>query len=323
MKSIKMRWAINAALKEEMDRDEKVFLAGEDVGVGGGVFGVTKGLFEQFGRLRVVNTPLSEEAVGGLAVGAAMAGYRPIIEIMFMDFTAIAMDQICNQAAKSRFLYGGQVKLPIVVRTMFGTGLRAGGHHSQSLEAWFMHTPGLKVVMPATPYDAKGLLSSAIRDDNPVIFMEHKALYSLSGEVPEGQYVIPLGEADIKRPGRDVTIVATGRMVHTALAAADELALDAIEAEVVDPRTIYPLDKRTILSSVQKTNHLVIIQEAPKICGFAAEVAAMVAEEAADFLDAPIKRLSFPFMPVPFGEIEDSFIPQKSDLVKAVKEVIA
>jgi pyruvate dehydrogenase E1 component beta subunit len=215
------------------------------------------------------------------------------------------------------------VDLPIVLRTMFGTGLGAGAHHSQSLEAWFVHTPGLKVVMPSTPYDAKGLMLAAIRDDNPVIYMEHKALYPLKGEIPEEEYIVPIGEAEIKRSGSDVTIVATGLMVHTALEAADDLAGEGVAAEVIDPRTLSPLDKESILDSVKKTNHLVIIQEAPKICGFAAEVAAMVAEEALDFLDAPVKRLSFPFMPVPFGDLEKSFLPQKGDLVAAVKDVIA
>ena len=322
MKTINYRRAINEALKEEMARDKKVFVAGEDVGISGGTFGLTKGLYEQFGEWRVKDTPISEDGFIGLAVGAAAAGYRPVVEIMFMDFIAVAIDQVCNQAAKSRFLYGGKVNFPLVVTTLYGTGLRAGGHHSQSLESWFIHTPGLKVVMPSTPYDAKGLLKSAIRDDNPVIFMAHKALSSLNGEVPEEEYTIPLGKADIKRQGEHVTMVATGKMVHTALAAAKKLAEEGIEAEVIDPRTVSPLDKETILDSVRKTNRLVIVHEAPAPCGFGAEVAAIVAEEAIDYLDAPIKRVTFPFMPVPFaGTIEDELVPQPNDVIRAVKEV--
>jgi len=322
MRNLNFRWAINEAIKEEMERDEKVFLAGEDVGKPGGPFGITRGLYEQFGEKRVKDTPLSEEAIVGLAVGAAAAGYRPIVEIMFMDFIAIAMDQICNQAAKCRFLYGGMVSFPMVIRTLCGTGLRAGGHHSQSLESWFIHTPGLKVVMPSTPQDAKGLLKSAIRDDNPVIFMEHKGLLSLKGEVPEGDFTIPLGLADVKRPGEHVTVVATGKMVHTALGAAQKLSADGIEAEIIDPRTLSPLDAETILTSVRKTNHLVVVHEAPKPCGFGAEIAAVVAEQALDFLDAPIKRITFPFTPVPFGPLEDELVPKENDIMAAVKEIV-
>lgn len=321
MRNLSFRWALNEALKEEMVRDPKVFVAGEDVGESGGSFGITRGLYEQFGEWRAKDTPLSEEGIVGLAVGAAAAGYRPVVEIMFMDFIAIAMDQICNQAAKSRFLYGGAVSFPLVIRTLCGTGLRAGGHHSQSLEAWFVHTPGLKVVLPSTPYDAKGLLKSAIRDNNPVIFMEHKGLLSLKGEVPEEEYTIPLGKADIKRKGDHVTVVATGKMVHTSLAAAQKLAGEGIEVEVIDPRTLSPLDTEVILSSVRKTSRLVIVHEAPKPCGFGAEIAALVAEEGIDFLDAPIKRVTFPFMPVPFGPLEDVLVPQESDVIGAVKEV--
>jgi len=322
MRTINLRRAINEALKEEMARDQKVFVTGEDVGISGGTFGLTKGLYEEFGEWRVKDTPICEDGFMGLAVGAAMAGYRPVVEIMFMDFIAVAIDQVCNQAAKSRFLYGGNVKVPMVINTLYGTGLRAGGHHSQSLESWFIHTPGLKVVMPATPYDAKGLMKSAIRDDNPVVFMAPKGLLSLNGEVPEEEYTVPLGKADIKRAGNDVTVVATGRMVHTALAAAKQLATEGIEAEVIDPRTVSPLDKKTILESVQKTNRLVIVHEAPAPCGFGAEVAAVVAEEAIDFLDAPIKRVTFPFMPVPFaGTTEDELVPQPKDVVSAVKEI--
>lgn len=323
MKMTNMRWALNEALKEEMARDEKVFLAGEDIGRSGGSFGVTKDLYEQFGAWRVKDTPLSEEAIAGLAVGSAMAGYRPVIEIMFMDFITVAMEQICNQAAKSRYIYAGQVSLPLVVRTMSGVGLRAGAHHSQSLESWFVHVPGLKVVMPSTPYDAKGLLKAAIRDDNPVVFLEPKSLYTKKGEIPEEEYLIPLGKADIKRAGKDATIVATGQMVLVALAAAESLAEEGIEAEVMDPRTLSPLDTEAIVQSVRKTNHLVVVQEAPMTCGFSAEVAAMVGDEALDYLDAPIKRLSMPFMPVPFGVLEDAFLPHAEDVVAAVKAMLS
>lgn len=322
MKNLSMRSAINEALREEMERDEKVFVAGEDVGKQGGTFGVTKGLYQKFGEWRVKDTPLSEEAIAGLAVGAALAGYRPVVEIMFMDFITVAMEQICNQAAKSRYLYGGMVSLPLVVRTMCGTGLRAGGHHSQSLEAWFIHTPGLKVIMPSTPSDAKGLLKSAIRENNPVIFMEHKALLPLKGEVPEEEFTIPLGVADIKRKGEDATVVATGRMVNTALSAAKILSQEGIEVEVLDPRTLSPLDTETLLSSVRKTHRLVVAHEAPKPCGIGAEIVAIVAESALDFLDAPVRRVTFPFIPVPFGAIEDNLLPQASDIVKAVKETL-
>lgn len=322
MKSLNFRWAINEALREEMERDERVFVAGEDVGKPGGPFGLTKGLHEKFGEQRVKDTPLSEEAIIGLAVGAAAAGYRPVVEIMFMDFITIAMDQICNQAAKLRYLCGGKVSLPLVIRTLFGTGLRAGGHHSQSLESWFIHTPGLKVIMPSTPYDAKGLLKSAIRDDNPVIFLEHKGLLRIKGDVPEGEFTLPLGVADVKRAGEHATVVATGKIVHTALGAAEQMARDGIELEVIDPRTLSPLDKETILNSVRKTNHLVIAHEGTKACGIGAEISAVVAEEGLDFLDAPIKRLASPFMPIPFGPLEDALVPGENDIIAAVKEIL-
>lgn len=321
MKTLNYRWAITEALREEMERDERVFLAGEDIAAHGGTFGLTRGLFKQFGGWRVKDTPISEEAIVGLAVGAAAVGMRPVVEIMFMDFITIAMDQICNQAAKMRYLYGGQVKLPMVVRALSGAGFRAGGHHSQCLESWFIHTPGLKVVMPSTPYDCKGLLKASIRDDNPVVFIEHKALLSLKGEVPEEEYLVPLGKADVKKEGKDVTIVATGWMVSKSLAAAKKLSAEGIEAEVIDPRTLSPLDEETILASVKKTGRLIIVHEAVKPCGFGAEVAAIVAEKALDFLEAPIKRVTPPFTPIPFGTVEDLLIPQEGDIIQAVKEI--
>ena len=318
MAIINYRWAVNNALDEEMKRDSTVFIIGEDVGSAGGTFGLTRGLHEKYGSLRVMDTPISEEGIAGLAVGSAAIGMRPVAEIMFMDFITIAMEQICNQAAKMRYVYGGQVKVPLVVRTLAGTGLRAGCHHSQSLESWFIHVPGLKVVMPSTPYDAKGLLKSAIRDDNPVIFIEHKALLGLKGEVPDDEYLIPLGKADIKKSGHDVTIVATGLMVHRALAAAQQLEQDGISAEVIDPRTLSPLDTDTIIASVQKTSRLIVVHDAVKPCGFGAEVAALVAEEAIEYLDAPIIRVTTAFTPIPVGEAEDFVIPSDQAIFQAV-----
>lgn len=314
--------AINAALREEMRRDPKVYILGEDVGIFGGCFGVTKGLFEEFGAGRVIDTPISETAIIGTSVGAAAAGLRPVPEIMFMDFMAVCLDEVFNQAAKMRYMFGGRAKIPMTVRTVCGAGFAAAAQHSQCLEAWFAHIPGLKVVMPSTPADAKGLLISAIRDDNPVMFIEHKVLYGTSGPVPEGEYTIPLGKADIKREGKDVTIVATSMMVHKALAAAETLAAEGIQVEVVDPRTILPLDKDTILQSVAKTGKLVIVEEAVKFGGFGGEIAAIVAEEAFDLLDAPIKRIGAPFVPVPFAPIlENAYIPSAEAIVSTVKSL--
>ncbi len=314
--------AINAALREEMQRDPKVYILGEDVGIFGGCFGVTKRLFEEFGPGRVIDTPISETAIIGTSVGAAAAGLRPVPEIMFMDFMAVCLDEVFNQAAKMRYMFGGRAKIPMTVRTVCGAGFGAAAQHSQSLEAWFTHIPGLKVVMPSTPADAKGLLISAIRDDNPVMFIEHKVLYGTSGPVPEGEYTIPLGKADIKREGKDVTIVATSMMVHKALAAAETLAAEGIEVEIVDPRTILPLDKDTILQSVAKTGKLVIVEEAVKFGGFGGEIAAIVAEEAFDLLDAPIKRIGAPFVPVPFSPVlENAYIPSAGSIVNTVKSL--
>ncbi len=319
---LNFRRAIGEALREEMERDPTVFVAGEDVGASGGAFGLTRGLHEQFGEWRVKDTPLSEQAIAGLAVGAALAGMRPVVEIMFMDFITLAMEQICNQAAKNRTLWGGRVRLPLVVRTMCGAGLRIGGHHSSSLEAWFVHTPGLKVVYPSTPADAKGLLKSAIRDDEPVVFMEHKSLAALKGPVPQGDVLVRLGVADVKRAGRDCTVVATGWMVHRALAAAEKLGADGIEIEVIDPRTLSPLDADTICESVRRTKRLVIVQEAPGPASFASEVSAVVAERAIEFLDGPIRRVTGAFTPLPFGALEDALIPQVDDIVAAIREVL-
>ena len=324
MKEITYRDALNEALREEMLRDKTVFLLGEDIGkYWEGAFKVTKNLAKEFGDERVRDTPISESAIIGVAAGAAITGMRPIAEIMFGDLTALAMDQIANQAAKLRYMFGGQTKVPMVIRTPFGAGVNIASHHSQSLEAWFMHTSGLKVAMPSTPYDAKGLLKTAIRDDNPVMFFEHKLLYPIKGQVPEEEYTIPFGVADVKREGKDVTIVATLYMVHKALVAAKELGEQGVEAEVIDPRTIAPLDKKAIINSIKKTGRLVIVSEDCKTAGVSAEIAALVAEEALDYLDAPIKRVAEPDTPIPFSPpLEQFVIPNEKSIIKAVKEIV-
>ena len=307
-----------------MLRDETVFVLGEDVGrYWKGAFKVTKGLAEEFGDERVRDTPISESAIIGVATGAAITGMRPVAEIMFGDLSALAMDQIANQAAKLRYMFGGQVKVPVVIRMPFGAGVNIAAHHSQSLEAWFMHVPGLKIAMPSTAYDAKGLLKTAIRDDNPVMFFEHKLLYSIKGSVPEEEYTVPLGVADVKREGEDVTIVATLYMVHKSLAAAEELDRQGISAEVVDPRTLVPLDKQSIVDSVKKTGRIVIVTEDCKTGGVSAEIAAVVAEEAIDYLDAPVKRLAEPDTPIPFSPpLEKFVIPDENRIIGAVREMV-
>ncbi len=316
--------ALNDAHKVEMERDSNIYVAGEDVGIYGGIFGVTAGLLDQFGEKRVKDTPITESAIIGTAVGAATVGLRPVIELMFVDFIGVALDQLYNQAGKMKYMFGGKAKIPMVMRTTCGAGIGAAAQHSQCLEALFMHLPGLKVVMPSTPYDAKGLLIEAIRDDNPVVFLEHKMLYAMEGEVPEGDYTISFGQADIKREGKHVTVVATANMVHTALSAAEKLAADGISLEVVDPRTLYPLDMETIIASVKKTHRLVILHEEVKFAGSGAEIAAQVAEDAFDYLDAPILRVAAPFCPVPFSPpLEQAFIPSEQQLIDAVKKVMA
>jgi pyruvate dehydrogenase E1 component beta subunit len=314
--------AINEALRQEMEKDPTVFLLGEDVGQFGGCFGVTQGLFDRFGEDRVKDTPITESAIVGAATGAAAAGLRPVCELMFVDFIGVAMDQLFNQAAKMRFMFGGKAKIPMVLRAPQGAGLGAAAQHSQSLEAWFMHVPGLKVAMPATPYDAKGLLISAIRDDNPVIFLEHKLLYGMEGEVPDEPYAIDFGKANIVREGTDLTIVATSKMVHTAVEAAGKLAENGISAEVIDPRTVLPLDTDTIVASVKKTHRLIIVHEAVKFAGAGAEIAAQVAELAFDYLDGPILRVAAPFTPVPFSPpLEQAFIPGVAQVLAAVQKL--
>lgn len=323
MRKIKYVEAIKEALREEMKRDERVFVLGEDVGVFGGTFKVTQGLLEEFGPERIMDTPISESAIIGASVGAAATGMRPVPEIMFCDFIGVCMDQIMNQAAKMRYMFGGQAALPLVVRTNIGSGRSSAAQHSQSLQAMFMHIPGLKLVMPSTPYDAKGLLKTAIRDDNPVIYLEQKFLYPLEGEVPEEEYTIPFGVADVKREGRDVTIVATSMMVIHSLKAAEILAQEGISAEVIDPRTLVPLDKATILHSVAKTGRAVVVDEGCKTCGVGAELAAMMMEEGFDDLDAPVVRLGSLDVPVPFSpSLEKLVAPGVEDIVRAVRSIM-
>ncbi|HXG17353.1 MAG TPA: dehydrogenase E1 component subunit alpha/beta [Calidithermus sp.] len=312
--------ALGEALAQEMERDARVFVMGEDVGLIGGIFGVTRGLRERFGEDRVRDTPISEATFCGMGVGAAAAGLRPVVEVQIFDFVTLMMDQIVNQAAKFRFMLGGGPTVPLVIRGPQGGGIRLAAQHSQSLEAWFVHVPGLVVVAPSSPYDAKGLLAAAIRDDNPVIFLEHKVLYAQKGPVPEAPYVLPLGRAEVKRPGRDVTVVATQVMVQRALAAAEELDREGLSVEVIDPRTLHPLDEATILGSVEKTGRLVVAHEAVKRGGFGAEVAALVAEKAIDCLDAPIVRVGARHVPMPYNDtLERATIPTQQDIAAAIR----
>lgn len=314
--------AVREAIRQEMRQNQEVFLLGEDIGVYGGAFGVTKGLLEEFGAERVRNTPISELGMTGVAVGAALTGMRPIVDMQFSDFLILALDQVVNQAAKIRYMYGGKGKVPLVIRTPSGSGTGAAAQHSQSLEAWLTHIPGLKVVQPSTAYDAKGLFKAAIHDDNPVIFYEHKLLYQTKSDVPEQPYCIPLGKADIKRHGKDVTIVATAVMVHRALEAANHLINEGIDVEIIDPRTLVPLDEECILQSVEKTGHLLVVHEAVKRSGYGAEIASIVAEKAFYHLKAPIKRLGGHFVPIPNNkDLEKAAVPQTGDIVRAVKEL--
>ncbi|MBW4848480.1 MAG: alpha-ketoacid dehydrogenase subunit beta [Bacillaceae bacterium] len=324
MREISYLEAVREAMSQEMRENQDVFILGEDIGVYGGAFGVTRGMIEEFGPERVRNTPISEAAIAGGAVGAALTGMRPILELQFSDFITIAMDQLVNQAAKTRYMFGGKGKVPLVVRTPAGSGTGAAAQHSQSLEAWMAHIPGLKVVQPSTAYDAKGLLKAAMDDDNPVIFYEHKLLYKTIGEVPEEQYSIPLGKAEVKRSGKDVTIVATAIMVHKALEAAKELEAEGIDVEIIDPRTLVPLDEETIIESVKKTGKCIVVHEAVKRGGYGGEIASMIAEsEAFDYLDAPIKRLGGLAVPIPYNPtLEKAVIPQVPDIIEAAKELV-
>ncbi len=321
--------ALNEALREELRRDPTVILIGEDVAspVGEdrhGAIGVTKDLITEFGPERIRNTPISESAIIGSALGAALVGCRPVAELMFIDLIGIAMDQIMNQVARNRYMVGGQSKAPLVIRTPGGAGSGSAGHHSASLEAMLVHIPGLVVIQPSTPYDYKGLLKTAIRDDNPIVFIEHKRNYRRKGPVPEGEYLIPIGVADIKRTGKDVTVIATASMVYEALAAAEELSKDGIEVEVVDPRTLKPLDTETLAESVRKTHRCVIVNEGCKTGGFASEVAATLVELVFDYLDAPLIRVAAEDVTMPANKrLEAEAIPQVKDITEAVRSLMA
>jgi pyruvate dehydrogenase E1 component beta subunit len=317
--------AVREALTQEMRRDPEVFMLGEDIGVYGGAFGVTKGMLDEFGPERVRDTPISEAAIAGAATGAALMGMRPVMEIMFMDFVTISMNQLVNQAAKIRFMFGGKASIPMVVRAPAGSGTGAAAQHCQSLEAWFVHVPGIKVVAPATAYDAKGLLVAAIRDNNPVLFMEHKLLYRSKGMVPEELYSLPLGQAEVRREGRDLTVLAYSITVPRALEAAQQLAAEGIEVEVVDLRSLKPLDKETIIRSVCKTGRVLITHESPQTGGFGGELAAVIAEsEAFDYLDAPIRRLGGRDIPIPYNRtLERATVPQVEDIAAAARQLAA
>ena len=301
MRELTYAQAINEALMQNLEKDERVFLMGEDIGKYGGIFQVTAGLLDKFGPNRIIDTPISESGFVGAAIGAAMTGMRPVVEIMFIDFTTCAMDMIVNQMAKIHYMFGGRGKVPMVLRTNIGAGRGAAAQHSQSFHAFFLHIPGLIVVTPSTPYDAKGLMNTAILDENPVLFIEHKKLYATKGDVPEENYTIPFGKADIKREGKDMTIVATLAMVGRSLSVAEEFAKDGIEIEIVDPRTLRPMDKKSILESVKKTGRLIVADEGPVTCGVTSEISAMIAEEAIQYLQAPILRVGSPDTPVPFS----------------------
>ncbi|MEC2048715.1 alpha-ketoacid dehydrogenase subunit beta [Bacillus licheniformis] len=334
-REISMSAALNEAIKLAMRRDDHVILMGEDVAGGanvdhlqddeawGGVLGVTKGIVQEFGRERVLDTPISEAGYIGAAMAAASTGLRPIAELMFNDFIGTCLDQVLNQGAKFRYMFGGKAEVPITIRTTHGAGFRAAAQHSQSLYALFTSIPGLKVIVPSTPYDAKGLLLAAIEDQDPVIFFEDKTLYNMTGDVPEEYYTLPIGKADIKRKGADVTIVAIGKQVHTALQAAEQLSARGIEAEILDPRSLSPLDEEAVLASVEKTNRLVIVDEANPRCSIAADIASLAADKGFDSLDAPVKKVTAPHTPVPFSPpLEDLYLPTPEKVVNTVLEML-
>lgn len=323
MRTITYVEAIREALELKMLEDQDVFLLGEDIGIYGSSFGVTKGLLEQFGPERVRDTPISELGITGVAVGAALTGMRPVVDIQFSDFLSLALDQIVNQAAKIRYMYGGNASVPLVIRTPSGSGTGAAAQHSQSLEAWLTHIPGLKVVQPASAYDAKGLLISAIEDNNPVIFYEHKLLYKTMDKVPADAYTIPLGQAQVKRPGTDVTIVATGVMVNRALSAAEKMEEEGVSVEVIDPRTLVPLDEETIIQSVHKTGRVIVVHEAVKRGGYGGEIASMLAEKAFSSLKAPIIRLAGEAVPIPYNaSLEAAAVPQINDIKNSIVKIM-
>ena len=310
--------ALNQASREEMRRDPLVFVVGEDVGRMGGLFKVTAGLLDEFGPERVIDSPISEAAIAGVGVGSGPGGRPPVIEFQFLDFITIAMDQIVNHAAKLRYMTGGMVSVPLVIRAPVGAGVGLGAQHSQSLEAWFVHVPGLKVVMPSTAADAKGLLKSAIREANPILFLEHRLLYSQVGPVPEGEHLVPLGSAEVKRDGKDITVVATGRTVQLALTAAERLSKEGIEVEVIDPRTLQPLDADPIIQSVKKTNRLVVVNDGSYTCGYAAEIAARIGEECFFHLEAPIRRVCTKDIPMPVAPgLQKAVMVSVEDIVAA------
>lgn len=315
--------ALREGLDEELERDPTVFVIGEEIGIWGGAYKVTEGLLEKYGPGRVIETPISEALIAGAAVGAAITGWRPVAEFMYVDFMGIAMDQIVNQAAKNRYMFGGKATLPIVYRAAMGAGIGNAAQHTQSLEAWFTHVPGLKVVTPATPYDAKGLLKSAIRDDNVIVFLEHKGIYSNRGHVPETEYLVPLGQAEVKRTGSHATIVSYSRQVLFALEAAEQLSQEGIEVEVVDLRTLYPMDIDTAITSVQKTNRVLVVHEAVQFGGFGGEIAAQIQEKAFDYLDAPVMRLGALHSPVPFSEpLEMASFPSVETIAASVRKLL-
>ena len=323
MAELSYREAVRDAMSTAMRRDEDVFIMGEDIAEMGGSMGVTQGMLEEFGPERVRNTPISEMAIVGAGIGAAIAGMRPIVEIMYQDFTTLAMEQIVSQAAKHRYMSGGQIKVPLTIRTQGGAGWSPGAQHAQQLEAWFVHVPGLKVVFPSTPEDVRGLLWSSIYEDNPIVFFEHRTLYGIKGEVPDEIEPIEIGKARIHREGEDVTVVATGRLVHESLKAAEQAAEEGISVEVVDPRTLQPLDEDALIASVKKTNRAVVAHEAVTRMGWGAEVAAVVQEKAFDYLDAPVARVGAKFTPIPFAPVmEEWVIPHAKDVLAAIKKTV-
>ena len=323
MAELSYREAVRDAMSTAMRRDEDVFIMGEDIAEMGGSMGVTQGMLEEFGPERVRNTPISEMAIVGAGIGAAIAGMRPIVEIMYQDFTTLAMEQIVSQAAKHRYMSGGQIKVPLTIRTQGGAGWSPGAQHAQQLEAWFVHVPGLKVVFPSTPEDVRGLLWSSIYEDNPIIFFEHRTLYGIKGEVPDEIEPIEIGKARIHREGEDVTVIATGRLVHESLKAAEQAAEDGISVEVFDPRTLQPLDEDALIASVKKTNRAVVAHEAVTRMGWGAEVAAVVQEKAFDYLDAPIARVGAKFTPIPFAPVmEEWVVPHAKDVLAAIKKTV-
>jgi pyruvate/2-oxoglutarate/acetoin dehydrogenase E1 component len=323
MAELSYREAVRDAMSTAMRRDDDVFIMGEDIAEMGGSMGVTQGMLEEFGAERVRNTPISEMAIVGAGIGAAIAGMRPIVEIMYQDFTTLAMEQIVSQAAKHRYMSGGQIKVPLTIRTQGGAGWSPGAQHAQQLEAWFVHVPGLKVVFPSTPEDVRGLLWSSIYEDNPIVFFEHRTLYGIKGEVPDEIEPIEIGKARIHREGEDVTVVATGRLVHESLKAAEQAAEDGISVEVFDPRTLQPLDEDALIASVKKTNRAVVAHEAVTRMGWGAEVAALVQEKAFDHLDAPIARVGAKFTPIPFAPVmEEWVVPHAKDVLAAIKKTV-